>query len=307
MSKSADIGMIAVIAFIAIAFVVIIGIQFNNADLLPITVNSVDALIVDSANDTTKDSIILANMASHKNMSYSLPNTPTYILRLDDVQSPAWSDISMKIISDTISRNMSICIGVIPDRDDPNNGMVAFINKNKDNQRLEIAQHGYKHSYCEYDNMSEDQARQKTMNGLRKLYSDYNMCPVTFIPPNNEISSRNNSTMNVLNDIGFKVVSSDGDVHYEGNILNAACDAATRWGDEKELKQPNEIIYACEEDFKDQNLSVIMIHPQYYAAKDGKTLDPVKYATYLELLDKLNATGAQSITFRDLLVENKPE
>lgn len=260
-----------------------------------------DVLKYDVLNDSTYDSIILKNMESHKNLTYELPNEPSYILRLDDVQTPIWSNISMRIINDTLSRNMSITIAIIPNRtQEDTNGLMNYIKNQKNNPQLEIAQHGFNHSYYEYDNISENDAKLKTMCGLRYLYFEFNTTPKTFIPPNNAISSKNNTTVNVLHDMGFKILSSSGDIKYEGNIMNIGQTISTK--NDGILNDPDDIIKVCETDFKEQNLSVIMIHPQDYVDDNGrKTLDPVKYANYLELLDKLNNTNAKSITFRDLL------
>jgi hypothetical protein len=257
----------------------------------------------DFTNDSTKDSIILANMETYRNLSYRLPDKPAYILRLDDVQTPTWSDISMKIISDTLSRNMSISIGIIPYRNRADTtGIIEFIRENKDNPRLEIAQHGFAHSYYEFDNLSANNATTITMKGLRSLYHDYNTCPVTFIPPNNAISSYNNSTPNILYDVGFRIMSSYGDVRYEGNILDVGSNVNTHG---KGNESAEELINECNEDFQYQNLSVIMIHPQDFVDDDHKTINNSKYALYIDMLDKLKATGAQSITFRDLLNEGE--
>jgi hypothetical protein len=241
-------------------------------------------------------------MESHKNLNYDLPHKPSYIIRLDDVQSPLWSAISTKIIDDTLNRNMSISIAIIPARDSADKSdIVKFIRDRNDNPHLEIMQHGFDHTKYEYANLSTNETQLRTMKGLRLLYRDYDVCPVTFIPPNNMISKDENDTSRILGDMGFRIISSSGDVRYTRSILNAGHNIATKQGEE--MTSPEKMINMCKNDFKKQNLSVIMVHPQDFVASDKKTLDPEKYANYIEMLNELNKTGAQSITFRDLLKE----
>lgn len=296
------IAVFSIMIFIAISYFCIIGEELIRDHSKQTEENPQIATIykADPANDTSYDSIILANMESHKNLTYEFPNEPSYILRLDDVQSLAWSDVSMQIINDTLSRNMSITIAIIPTRSNyDSSGIIKYINTQKDNPHLEIAQHGCNHIYYEYDNLSVEKVEPTTMQGLRCLYRDYNVTPVTFIPPNNHIASENNTTVNILNDMGFKILSTTGNVRDEGDMVNVGQTIATIDG--TVLNSPERIMEKCEWDFENQNLSVIMIHPQDYVGDDRKTLDPEKYSTYLELLNELNNTEAQSITFRDLL------
>ena len=175
MSKILNILKIAVIVLIAISYVVMTHEGLNNVYSSQNTTNN----SIDVVNDSINDQIIFANMDTHKNLSYNLPNKPTYILRLDDMQSPAWSDISMKIINDALSRNMSISVAVIPNSDnlDPR-GTIEFIREHKDNPRFEIVQHGFAHSRYEYANLSANETRSTTTRGLRKIYQDYNIYPV---------------------------------------------------------------------------------------------------------------------------------
>ena len=306
------VAMIAVIVIIAISYAFIIDGQMNkvhfshkttknsiNSSMNNSTNNSMSNLIGDPANNSTNDSVILANMNAHKNLSYSLPNKPAYILRLDDVQSPLRGEVTTRLINDTLSRNMSISVAVILSRDsDDEYGILALLRQNKDNPHLEITQHGFSHTYNEYANLSANDTQLITMRGLRKLYQDYGVCPITFIPPNNQIS--NNST-NALESMGFRIISTRGDIHYDGSILDVGHNAATTVSTAGKLYTPSEIMSTCENDFKKQNLSVIMIHPQDFVGSDHRTLDPTKYANYIKMLDKLNNTKAQSITFRDLL------
>jgi len=285
---------IAVIVLVVISYSAVINGEMNKVFSQTLTDSQIN------------DRIILTNMDAHKNLSYSLPDKPAYILRLDDVQTPLWSEISMKIINDTLNRNMSISVGVIPDRDRPDpDGILEFLREHENNPRFEIVQHGFSHSDYEYANLSMNEAQSITMKGLRELYRDYNTYPVTFIPPNNALPPDKNSTPDVLGGMGFRIISTSGDIRYEGKILNVGCNVVTKKSGTSTLKSTEEIIKGSEEDFKKQNLSVIMIHPQDYAGADKRTLDPSKYASYLEMLQELKNTKAQSITFRDLLKEGE--
>lgn len=292
--------MIAIIFFVAIFYISTISGELHETRVSQIMTNNLkNHFANDSTNDSINDSKILANIATHKNLTYSLPDKPAYILRLDDVQTPAWSEASMRIINDTLRMNMSISVAVIPERDSPDKyGIVESLREHENNPRFEIVQHGFSHSYYEYANLSANETQLITMKGLRKLYQDYNMCPVTFIPPNNQISY---NAYNALYSMGFKIVATEGNIRYEGNILDVGHNVATTAGTGGTLNSPKDVTSMCEKDFQKQNLSVIMIHPQDYVTNDKRTIDESKYATYLEILQRLNDTKAQSITFRDLL------
>jgi hypothetical protein len=252
--------------------------------------------------DTSNDSKILEALEENKKYEYRDPGVKCYILRLDDVQTPAWNNISMQIIDDTLKRNLSITIAVIPSRnqyDSP--GIIKYIKDNRNNSRLEIAQHGYKHTYYEYKDLSKLETNESIMSGLRYLYCDYGVVPITFIPPNNQLNKENNTTSDVLYDIGFRMLSTTEGLHEEGKLTDAGQVSATAYNNK--LLSQEEILEYCTENLKAQNVSVIMMHPQDFASEDRVSLDPDKYQVYLDLLDNLSKTNATSITFRDLLVE----
>ncbi len=215
------------------------------------------------------------------------------ILRVDDVQAFAWSDVSKQLISDTASRNIPLVMGIIPNGISDDVDLVDFINKHSCN--IEIAQHGFDHGLsngfkeAEFSNISTFDARKRISMGRKILQATFDQTPITFIPPNN---SFNQNTYRSLKAQGFKIVSSEGTWFFD-------FDASTFDSETNQLVREEEIVKYCNDSFDKKGACVVMLHPQDYAT-DG-VLDQEKYAHFLSLLDQLETQDAQFVKMQDLL------
>lgn len=222
------------------------------------------------------------------------------ILRLDDVQGYLWSQTSTRIIDAVLEKNMSITLGVIPERNIDKDLILKNYLLNKINDpRIEIAQHGTFHNYNEISLLNEDETYNLTNIGLEKIKNILGVKPITYIPPNNEYNI--NSTKG-LSKLGFKIFSSKkGLFFFDGNMINVGYDIQTMYSFEKEPVPINELVDECIKSLNSKNLCVIMIHPQDYHQSDNRTIDEKKFEKFIELLDKLKGLNVKSITFKDLI------
>lgn len=238
---------------------------------------------------------------SYVNQSkFNLPTEKVIILRMDDVQGYTWSEIVINLTDTVIRKNMSITLGVIPDRRVNNDTVIKkyLLEKIKD-PRIEIAQHGTTHAENEFLNLSELDTYSLAKSGLEKMIDIFGIYPVTFIPPYNEY---NKNITGALSTLGFKILSGkEKEYKFDGNMMYIGYDTLIKHSDQKELISIDKIIDDCSKSLEEKNICVIMIHPQDYVKEDRKTLDEDKYIKFVELLDELKKLDAKSITFRDLL------
>jgi len=221
------------------------------------------------------------------------PGERNVILRIDDVQAFAWRETQIKMIEEALERNMTLVLGVIPGI--PGSlfedvELSNFLRRNRCD--VEIAIHGYEHSYREFGDLEFSEAREKigkSLDILGLIGSDI----VSFIPPDNAIS---NDSILALGSHGIDVVSAGYDSGKYG-FTSSTYDWAN-----KKLESTKVVLKECEYALDTSGLCIIMLHPQDYS--DGKgNHDPEKYDEYLALLDGVAKLDAEIITLRDLDLE----
>ena len=236
------------------------------------------------------------------------PTSPSFIIRLDDVQSYAWSSLVVNITEDTLKKNMSIVWGVIPENIDSNPATTEYMRRKADDPRVEFAQHGFNHSQDEFLGITSDELVNMTLHGTALLRETFGIYPTTFIPPYN---SYNNSVTPAFSNTSIRILSGrQGEYRFDGAVLYVGYTSTTKryQGDEaknaassSDLVPVSELLSACAASFDRNNLCVIMVHPQDFVSDDRRSLDIQKYSSFLQLLDGLKKTGAKSILFRDLI------
>lgn len=221
------------------------------------------------------------------------------ILRLDDVQSYGWTDISIKMMEDAIDKDMFISAGVIPLDITDDNRIVRFLKR--ENCHIEITMHGYDHGIGqsdgpeerpgEYATLDTEEALRRTRLGLSELSKITKEEVTVFIPPQNQISS---AAKNVLASEGFKVISSEGDGYFD-------YDASTWDFVKNEHIDASHVIADCEKVFSEKKKSVciIMLHPQDFSNSDGE-LDERSYGEFEKILKYLQDENIPAIRFMDI-------
>ena len=217
------------------------------------------------------------------------------ILRLDDVQATNWNMVSIQMMEDAIARDMPIVAGTIPDKIHEDFRMVSYLKKQSCN--IEIAIHGYTHNTNgnvspaltgEFSHLNATEARERLTAGKKEL-SDLSDTPlVTFIPPQNEISTEASS---VLFEFGITYLSDKGTSMYD-------YDASTWDG-----STAKDAISDCNEVFANgENLCVIMLHPQDFSTADMK-IDYDRYTEYTKLLNTLENIDVSVIRFNEITID----
>jgi len=225
------------------------------------------------------------------------PGENEVILRIDDIQSYAWSGIVTRMVDDSMERQVPLVMGVIPFGIENDKSLLTLIKKNQCN--LEIAQHGWSndknaHNIVEIEKLSSSKIYQDVIEARSELEKATGANITTFIPPNNIYSTK---TAEVIQKANFSVVSSDNKGIYDSTTLTYDYQKNEPYPLEKTLA-------ACDEKFVQGLPCIIMIHPQDYAT-DGK-LDEEKYANYLKLIDELKKRNATFVRFIDIVNKAYP-
>ncbi|MDD5083660.1 MAG: DUF2334 domain-containing protein [Candidatus Moranbacteria bacterium] len=222
------------------------------------------------------------------------------VLRLDDVQSYAWRDVSMSLMRGAFKYGVPIVAGVIPKDIEKDTSMMHFLKRNRCN--MEIAMHGWDHSGGEYDpsnhvyltefgQIGYDDAIRRIDLGKKALSLISNKPLTTFIPPFNLISDEGKRA---VRDEGFSVNSSEGKNLFD--YVTSPYDFATQ-----QMIPIKGVVDTCEKIFAVGRPCVIMLHPQEYADENGN-LDMQKYTeNYEVLLKTLVDNDVTFTTFEDII------
>lgn len=222
------------------------------------------------------------------------------VLRLDDVQAFAWSDISMKMIRDAYAYNAPVVAGVIPKTLKEEATIVNFLKREKCN--IEIAIHGWDHYgkppeivgtpyVTEFWQISFEKAKQRIGSGIMELQR-YNgkKAPITFIPPFNDISGPARAA---AEELWIQVVSSIGSGLYDYH-------STTYNFDKKRIVPVEMIIEECQKTFSTQSICVIMMHPQDYSNEEKQLDEKLYHDYYIGLLEFLKKSNVKFATFEQL-------
>ncbi len=222
----------------------------------------------------------------------------TVILRVDDVQAYAWSDITKKMIKDAEVRHIPLTLGVIPKGLLTDVDTVKFLKQHKCN--LEFALHGWDHGASinyempEFLDLSFDESVERMKKGLKILSVLTDEPIITWIPPENDESDE---AVKAAKSLGMKIVSSEGEEEWDYDTTTFV------YGDVNKLIKPEQNVAECAEIFKTEDVCIIMLHPQNYdndyVDEESKKDNNLYNDYYLQLLDQLQAAGYHFARFKD--------
>ena len=230
---------------------------------------------------------IIYNSTEHHSCHITITE-PTIILRMDDVK--AHSELTKQLVDETLSRNISITLGVIPRDLEKDNVIIEYLRQIKTNPYVEIAQHGTYHNETD-KNVTEE----NLLKGNIKIQKILGIQPVTYIPPFNEISPNSKDIISSH----FKIISKGDGILKEGEkIAEIGQTISTYDYSKNETISTETIVNKCKESLEKTNLCVITTHPQEYFTKieDPKTFDDFK-----KLLDELQKLNTNFSNFKNLV------
>lgn len=252
------------------------------------------SLFMYALNDDNNFDHVSFVLTSCKEQQYE-PGARNIIIRVDDIQAYAWTDISTQMIEDAKIRSVPLVLGVIPIglRDD----FEFYTYLREERCFVEYALHGWDNlepepTVGEFAQLDEDEARDRLEKGINVIDRLARTDLVTFIPPLNQLSPGAHAA---LEELDFKVVSSYGDRRYD-------MDTSTFDFVIDEIVTLDRIVAECDAAFAaGEGECVIMMHPQDFLT-DGE-LDTEKYALYIEVLDYYNSNDYTFVRFIDTLEE----
>lgn len=268
--------------------------------LMPVAIVGVYKPIAENLfND--QNNIKLVEDALYECQPINIPNSDKYvILRLDDVQAYGWTDISIKMMNDTLERKKTITAGVIPKNIHDDKRIVEFFKKHDCN--VEIAIHGYDHGIGEYSEetdgefalLSKEEAKERLTLAEVEINKISKQKPVTFIPPNNQLSEGARDA--IQNEI-LPIISSEGKNYFDYN--------ASTWNFvTKSFIGADEVIANCENSFNQgDNLCIIMLHPQDFSNSD-LSINEDHYNEFIKILDYIESNNIPAITFKEIANRN---
>ena len=245
---------------------------------------------------------IKANNINPDQECYPLfPTEQTIILRMDDLQAYAYGDFRFKILDEILDRDMSIIVGVVPEKLELDTKLKKYLINHRTNPNFEIAQHGYEHTLEEFKNLSDEDSLIRLKTGHQKILDSLGIYPTTFIPPYNEYSQ---STIEALKKLNFKVVSARKDEYFfSNNIFHIGKNAETYDFTNNKGINVEEIVSICKKSLDLKNLCMIVIHPQDFLDKDFN-VEQERYGEFIKLLNELEKLNVSFKVPRDLIFCN---
>jgi len=262
--------------------------------------------------NVVKESNVIYNFSynDNANYNYGFPSEKTIILRMDDVQGYAYGNIFIDLTEEVLKRNMSMVLGVIPDRIKYDNVTKNYLLSKINSSQIEIAMHGTTHQKAyektaEYEILSENETYDLGQKGLIEILQTLNIRPITFIPPENEY---NTYSTRALFRLGFTTISAtQSEYKYDGYLFHMGYTEPTKHTDVNELKPINQILNSCSKSLDEKNLCIVLIHPQDYVNTDMRTINQTRFTGFKKLLDGLSELNATSKTFLNINKHNYNE
>ena len=214
-------------------------------------------------------------------------NKPTIILRLDDVQSHAYIKEVYFIVDETLKRNMSVTLGVIPNNLEKDIKLLDFLKVKRLNNNIEIAVHGYNHNKSDIKITKE-----LIIKGNEKIQRYLGVRPITYIPPYNILDD---NSFNLISDY-YDIIADEEDVLKEGNN-SARIGFNVETYDYNNTKKVTSlsIVNKCKLSLMKTNICVVAIHPQEF----NGVIYPKEYIKVI--LNDLNKLDVEFKTFKDIV------
>ncbi len=219
------------------------------------------------------------------------------IIRLDDVR--AYSVPSQEVIDLTLSKNIPIVLGVIPNKLTKDRHMSNYLRSLGKNPLVEMAQHGLYHNSTDI-NISEE----KLLEGKEIIISTTNVVPVTYVPPFNQLNPDSfNYILNNFKILSSEEISNDANKDKYAQIIEIDKTVSTYNFQENREESNEYLLEICKKVLEEKKLCVLEFHPQEFSTVPSNAIDvnAEKLKTYGELLDSLKQLNVSFSTFKDLV------
>lgn len=230
---------------------------------------------------------------STHNSCHVIVTEPSIVVRIDDIQD---HNVPLKdMIIEGMRRNISLTLGVIPDRIGHEPEFDEFLRGISQNSRIEIAQHGTNHTPTDI-NITE----QEMNKGFDRIIAELGVVPVTYIPPYNTMTPEAKEVVGKK----FKIISLSGGAFKSGEqYAEISQDVETfdyegLYSSHKGPSSVEDVIRDCRIAINKKNLCVVTFHPQELSTdiENAVDINASNYLHYMVLLDNLQKMNATFIT-----------
>ena len=239
-------------------------------------------------------------------VAFAVPESQakTIIVRSDDAEAYFWSGLFRTFTDTLITNGIPQTIGVIPSHTSgelisDDTVMTAYLNSIKGISTVELALHGWQHSYYEFQSLTLAQAESKIASGLAVLQAALGVAPATFIPPQN---AYNSNTLQACVNKGLTRFSAAGyNDPYAGQeqpagLLHLPSTVDSQdWDRDGALKTSAAVIQECAAALASREVIVLQFHFWAFGDDNG-ALVPANYQVLLEIIGWLKQQAAQGVT-----------
>jgi peptidoglycan/xylan/chitin deacetylase (PgdA/CDA1 family) len=226
--------------------------------------------------------------------------------RLDDIQDFFLSPAQQAIISTFKDKNASLTLGVIGGVTGTEQKLVSAIKDGLAHDKIEIANHSWRHNIYTKMTKSDQGADIKKTND--KIFEVFGVTPKTFIPPENLF---NNDTISVLKENGFTHMShgetgtvdvppkfvKSGFYQFPMFAYTAKLNPSTAYWqhetDDQTLEKVNDSLF-------NYGYAVVMMHPSEFSLYENgayaNKVNMTKIGELESLIDKIRAENIQILT-----------
>jgi peptidoglycan/xylan/chitin deacetylase (PgdA/CDA1 family) len=178
-----------------------------------------------------------------------------------------------------------------------------YLNSIKNNSKVELAMHGFRHNSNEFKSLTLAQAQDKIARGIKAFNVSLGFVPMTFMPP---FDVFNNNTLQACKDNGFTSFSSafysDSNAWKQvpAGLLHIPTTVDFYNWDTGKFLSADTIKANCQASLDSYGVCVILIH-HWQFSDNGVTINQTTYGRLLDVLNwtkQKEASGVRLLTMQ---------
>ena len=233
--------------------------------------------------------ILFGNDTASSKENFASSACNCVILRLDDIQDHYHDKAQLAIMNELISKNVPVSMGIIMHNFGNNDSdILDKVIEGYKKGLFELSLHGWDH--VDYKNLSEAAQQESLSKANMKMTDIFRVPSRIFITPYN---SFNNSTLEAMQKLGLRVISSD---KYSDSGPYFVADGSSNrtdryniyhlpqtvelnaWQGDNMIKVPfSDIVNNATENISKYGYAIITFHPQYYSSVETDQNPEVLY------------------------------